>query len=80
MSSVPSNIIEMAAPRRELVESAPHTRPYFVEGYHTETMLAIEGQLAAIANSVRKFMAAKKVAEVLQLKVTVKRLFVKSCG
>lgn len=64
MSSVPNNIIDMEAPRRELVESIPHTLPYFVEGYHTEMILAMEGQLAAIANSKRKFILANKEAVV----------------
>ena len=73
MSSIPSTIIDREAPRRELIDSAPHTLPYFVEGYHTEMMLAMEGQLAAIANSKRKFIAANKVAEVPQLKVNASK-------
>ena len=72
-SSVPNNIIDMEALRRELVASAPHTLPYLVEGYHTEMIPAMEGQLAAIANSIRKFMVAKVVIEVPQLKVTVRK-------
>ena len=73
MSSVPKNISDMEALRRELVESALHTRPYFVDGYHTEMILAMEGQLAAIANSIKKFIVAKRVVEVPQLKVTVRK-------
>jgi len=49
----------------------PHTLPYFVDGYHTEMMLAMEGQLAAIAKSKKKLTLAKMVVEVPQLKVTV---------
>ncbi len=73
VSSVPNNIIDMEAPRRELIETIPQTLPYFVEGYHTEIILAMEGQLAAIANSIRKFILARMVAEVPQLKVTVSK-------
>jgi hypothetical protein len=73
VSSVPNKIIDMEALRRELVESAAHTLPYFVDGYHTEMILAMEGQLAAIANSIRKFIVAKMVVEVPQLKVTVRK-------
>ena len=73
MSSVPNNIIDMEAPRRELTEIIPHTLPYFDEGYHTEMILAMEGQLAAIANSKRKFILAKTVAEVPQLKAIVSK-------
>ena len=78
VSSVPNNIIDREAPRRELTESIPHTLPYFVDGYHTEMILAMEGQLAAIANSRRKFKLAKAVAEVPQLNATVSNAVIES--
>ena len=73
MSSVPNDIIDSEAPRRELVESMLHTLPYFPGGYHTLMILAMEGQLAAIANNKRKFTLEKVVVEVPQLKAIVSR-------
>ena len=73
VSSVPSTIIDIEALRRELVESSPHTRPYLFGEYQTEMILAMDGQLAAIANSVKKLMMERTVAEVPQLKLIVRR-------
>ena len=74
----PRNIIEMEALRRELVESIPHTLPYFVGGYHTRMMPAMAGQLAAMANSMTKFRLAKMVAEVPQPKESVRNAAMES--
>jgi hypothetical protein len=71
-SNVPNTIIDKEAPKRELIEIVPHTLPYFVEGYHTEMILAMEGQLAAIANSKRKFIMEKILVVVPQLKVNAR--------